>query len=606
MKSPSTQRAAKAVGRNVSQETMDEEASALDDLRPDLKAAIDGHGLPHAWPEAARREARRPGGKVKPAETSQRRDLRDLPFVTIDGEDAKDFDDAVFARREDSGDWTLFVAIADVSHYVAVGGALDLEAQNRGTSVYFPDFVIPMLPEELSNELCSLKPRVDRLALACEMRIAADGEMLDFSFHEAVIHSHARLTYNQVAAMTQPATDSRLKQKALRRYEDLRGNLDDLHELFKILRKHRAASGSIEFETVETRIALDAGGAVREIVPVERNDAHRMIEECMLCANVAAARLLLESGMPALYRVHQGPDEEKLADLREYLRGLGLTLKGGGEPRPADYQRLLARLAGRPDRELLQTLLIRSLSQAVYQPENIGHFGLNFPRYAHFTSPIRRYPDLLVHRAIRYLIRNRAHTAARAADGAPKLSRGKIYPYNSFAMEELGELCSTAERRADAAGYQSVNWLKCEYMRDHLGDEFDGIVSAVTGFGLFVRLKDVYIDGLVHISTLGDDYYHHDPVQHFLEGERKGVIFRLGDPVKVQVISVLPEEQKIELRLAQANEKAGNGGPGAEHKRQGKRDGKREARRNRFPGRAGKRNSDGRDRRGSAKGRGRR
>lgn len=575
-------------------------------LRPDLKAAIDGHGLPIVWPEAARREARRPGGKVKPAEIAQRRDLRDLPLVTIDGEDAKDFDDAVFARREDSGDWTLFVAIADVSHYVAVGGALDLEAQNRGTSVYFPDFVIPMLPEELSNELCSLKPRVDRLALACEMRIAADGEMLDFSFHEAVIHSHARLTYSQVAAMTQPATDSRLKQKALRRYEDLRGNLDDLHELFKVLKKYRATSGSIEFETVETRIALDASGAVREIVPVERNDAHRMIEECMLCANVAAARLLLESGMPALYRVHQGPDEEKLANLREYLRGLGLTLKGDGEPRPADYQRLLARLAGRPDRELLQTLLIRSLSQAVYQPENIGHFGLNFPRYAHFTSPIRRYPDLLVHRAIRYLIRKRALPAARAADGAPKLSRGKIYPYNSFAMEELGELCSTAERRADAAGYQSVNWLKCEYMRDRLGDEFDGVVSAVTGFGLFVQLKDFCIDGLVHISTLGNDYYRHDPVQHFLEGERKGVIFRLGDPVKVQVISVLPEEQKIELRLAQANEEAGNGGPGAEHKRQGKRNGKREARRNGFPGRVGKRSSGNRDRRGSAKGRGRR
>ena len=574
-------------------------------LRPDLKAAIDGHGLPFVWPEAARREARRPGGKVKPAEIAQRRDLRGLPFVTIDGEDAKDFDDAVFARREDSGDWTLFVAIADVSHYVAVGGALDLEAQNRGTSVYFPDFVIPMLPEELSNELCSLKPRVDRLALACEMHIAADGEMLDFSFHEAVIHSHARLTYNRVAAMTQPAPaagDGRRNRKSLQRHEALRGHLDDLYELFKVLKKYRAASGSIEFETVETRIALDTGGAVREIVPVERNDAHRMIEECMLCANVAAARLLLESGMPALYRVHQGPDEEKLADLREYLRGLGLTLKGGGEPRPADYQRLLARLAGRPDRELLQTLLIRSLSQAVYQPENIGHFGLNFPRYAHFTSPIRRYPDLLVHRAIRYLIRNRAHPAAHAADGAPKLSRAKIYPYNSFAMEELGELCSTAERRADAAGYQSVNRLKCEYMRDHLGDEFDGIVSAVTGFGLFVQLKDFYIDGLVHISTLGDDYYHHDPVQHFLEGERKGVIFRLGDSVKVQVISVLPEEQKIELRLAQATEEAGNDG----RNRHGKRNGKREARRNRFPGRSGKRTSGGHDRRGSAKGRGRR
>ncbi|MXY91124.1 MAG: ribonuclease R [Gammaproteobacteria bacterium] len=567
---------------------MNSPSTALDDLRPDLRAAIAGHGLPFAWPEAARGEARRLGGKVKPAEVAQRRDLRELPFVTIDGEDAKDFDDAVFARREDSGDWTLFVAIADVSHYVAAGGALDMEARERGTSAYFPDFVVPMLPEELSNELCSLKPRVDRLALACEIRIASDGEMLDYSFHETVIHSRARLTYNQVAAMALPAgaaggqVKRQVKQKTLKRYEALRGHLDDLHELFKVLRKHRGDSGSIEFETVETRIVLDSDGAVRDIVTIQRNDAHRLIEECMLCANVAAARLLQESGLPALYRVHQGPDEEKLADLREYLRGLGLTLKGGGKPRPADYQRLLGQLTGRPDRELLQTLLIRSLSQAVYQPENIGHFGLNFPGYAHFTSPIRRYPDLLVHRAIRFLIRNRA--------------RRKIYPYNSFAMEELGEICSAAERRADAAGYQSVNWLKCEYMRDRVGEEFEGIVSAVTGFGLFVQLKDFHIDGLVHISALGDDYYHHDPVQHLLEGERKRVIYRLGDLVTVQVISVIPEEQKIELRLAQAGEEADHGGNGNKKNRNGKRGG----RRNGFPDRGGKRTSPGGARRGPA------
>ena len=597
MNSPSTQRAAKATGRKAFPETMDEAASALDDLRPDLRAAIAGHGLPFVWPEAARGEARRFGGKVKPAEVARRRDLRELPFVTIDGEDAKDFDDAVFARREDSGDWILFVAIADVSHYVAAGGALDLEARERGTSVYFPDFVVPMLPEELSNQLCSLKPRVDRLALACEMRIASDGEMLDFSFHEAVIHSRARLTYNQVAAMTLPvaaaSAGGRVKRKTLKRYEALRGHIDDLHELFKALRKHRGDSGSIEFESTETRIVLD-DGAVREIVPIQRNDAHRLIEECMLCANVAAARLLQASGLPALYRVHQGPDEEKLADLREYLRGLGLALKGGNEPRPADYRRLLGQLAGRPDRELLQTLLIRSLSQAVYQPDNIGHFGLNFQRYAHFTSPIRRYADLLVHRAIRLLIRNRAHPAAPAAKGARKLARDEIYPYNRFAMEELGELCSAAERRGDAAGYQSVNRLKCEYMRDHVGEEFDGIVSAVTGFGLFVQLKDFHIDGLVHISTLGDDYYHHDPVQHFLEGERNRVIHRLGDPVNVQVISVLPEEQKIELRLAGTGGKADNGGSGNKANRNGRRGG----RRNGFLGRGGRQTTRDRIRRG--------
>lgn len=597
MNSPSTQTAAKAASRISSPKTMDEVATALGGAREELKAAILDHELPIAWPEQARREAARLGRKVKPAELEQRLDLRDLSFVTIDGEDAKDYDDAVFARREAGGEWTLYVAIADVSHYVAVGSVLDEEAQNRGTSVYFPDFVIPMLPEELSNELCSLKPRVDRLALACEMRIAPSGEMLDYCFHEAVIHSHARLTYTQVAAMALSAEakdENPGKRKNLKQYDELLEHIENLHELFRILNQRRSDSGSIEFETVETRIVLDDDGKVREIIPVERNDAHRLIEECMLCANVAAARLLEASELPALYRVHQGPDEEKLADLREYLRGLGLTLKGGGKPRPADYQRLLRQLGDRPDRQLLQTQLIRSLSQAVYQPENIGHFGLNFPGYAHFTSPIRRYPDLLVHRAIRLLIRERAHPAARAVKDARKIARGRIYPYNRFAMDELGETCSSAERRADAAGYQVVNWLKCEYMREHVGDEFEGIVSAVTGFGLFVQLRDFYIDGLVHISTLGNDYYQHDPVQHFLEGRRNGVIHRLGDMVKVQVISVIPEEQKIELRLV--DEQGQSGGAESDAKR--KRHGKPGGRRTNFMGRGKKPPSNGRERRG--------
>ncbi len=573
---------------------MDEAAPAPGDIRPDLKAAIVDHGLPFAWPEAVRREASRFGGKVKPAEVERRLDLRALPFVTIDGKDARDFDDAVFARREDAGDWTLFVAVADVSHYVAAGGAIDLEARERGTSVYFPEFVIPMLPEALSNELCSLKPRVDRLALVCEMRIAPDGEMLDFRFHEAVIRSHARLTYSRVAAMMSPAAEGRPQRKTAQRAEVWRGSLDELGELFGILKKRRGDSGSIEFETAETRIVLNAGGGVREILPAERNDAHRLIEECMLCANVAAARLLRESGLPVLYRVHQRPDAEKLADLREYLRGLGLTLQGDSKPRPGDYQRLLAQLAGRPDRELLQTLLIRSLSQAVYQPENIGHFALDFPWYAHFTSPIRRYPDLLAHRAIRFLIRSRTHPAARAAAGARKLSRAKIYPYNHSAMEELGALCSVAERRADAAGYQAVNWLKCEYMRDHVGAEFEGIVSGVTDFGLFVQLKDFRVDGLVHISTLDNDYFHHDPVRHFLEGEHSQTVYRLGDIVMVQVISVIPEQQKMELRLAGTNGEADNNG----RDRQQNRRGKRGERRNSFLGRGRRQVARGRNRRG--------
>ncbi len=539
---------------------------SLDGLRPDLRAAVVDQGLPLAWPEAARREAKSLGGRVKPGEIARRADLRELPFVTIDGEDAKDFDDAVHARREPSGQWTLFVAIADVSHYVAPGSALDIEARGRGTSAYFPDFVIPMLPEALSNGLCSLKPGVDRLAITCEMRFAADGAMLDYRFHEAVIHSRARLTYAGVAKQLALADEPRRGTPAVP--AALAGNLADLNELFAILHRRRGSLGAIEFETVETRVVLDGTGAVREIVPVERNDAHRLIEEYMLCANIAAAELLRRSGLPALYRVHQPPDAEKLADLREYLRGLGLSLGGGDQPRPADYRRLLGKIRARPEREVLQTLLIRSMSQAVYQPENIGHFALGFPCYTHFTSPIRRYPDLLVHRGLRCLIRR---GLACASSAIRKFSPGKAYPYNAPAMAELGEACSAAERRADAAGHQSVNWLKCEYLRGHVGDEFEGVVSAVTGFGLFVQLKGFHIDGLIHISMLGDDYYHHDPVRHFLEGERKGAIFRLGDSITVQVLSVIPEEQKIELRPAGASELPDAGGARPGRKRFGRR-----------------------------------
>ncbi len=541
---------------------MDDLARSLAELRPDLRAAIFDKGIPFLWPDAAEREAARFPGRVAAAEKERRMDLRGLPFITIDGEDAKDFDDAVFARREAGGGWTLFVAIADVSHYVAVGGALDAEARRRGTSVYFPDFVVPMLPEALSNELCSLKPRVDRLVLACEMRLAADGEMRDFCFHEAVIHSRARLTYTQVAAMLFPDSaaegdESQVETtgrqaKVPPSAQAMAGNLEDLRRVFQLLRERRGAAGAIEFETVETRIVLDRDGEVREILPVERNDAHRLIEECMLCANVAAARLLQESRLPALFRVHQGPEAEKLANLREFLRGRGLTLQGGERPRPPHYRQLLRQLDDQPDRDLLQTLLIRSLPQAVYQPENVGHFGLNFPRYTHFTSPIRRYPDLLTHRAIRLLIRNRAHPAARPAAGAEAIAKAKIYPYNRAAAEELGALCSVAERRADEAGYFSVNWLKCEYLRGRIGDEFDGVIGGVTGFGLFVQLRGLYIDGLVHISSLGDDYYEHDPVQHFLEGRRRRAIFRLGDEVRVRLIHVDLERRKIDLRLTGA------------------------------------------------------
>ena len=540
----------------------------------ELEVVIRSHGIPFAWPEAARREAGSLGKTISKSDLQHRLDLRSLPFVTIDGEDAKDFDDAVFVRRRAAGGWTLYVAIADVSHYVTAASALDDEARERGTSVYFPGHVIPMLPEELSNELCSLKPTVDRLALVCEMEISAHGELRDFRFHEAVIHSHARLTYTEMADMVVPAAtgaQDNLRSRTRRRHEALTRHLDDLHTLFGVLNQRRLDSGALEFETMETRILFGADRKVREVIPVERNDAHRLIEECMLCANVAAARLLKESGLPALYRVHQGPNGEKLPNLREFLRGLGLSLKGGDQPGPADYQRLLRQIADRPDRHLLQTLLIRSLTQAVYQPENIGHFGLNFPAYAHFTSPIRRYPDLLVHRAIRFLIRNTNNPHVSRVEGAGKLARARVYPYNRFAMDELGESCSSAERRADAAGYQVVDWLKCEYMRDHVGDEFEGVISSVTSFGLFVELKDVYIEGLVHISALRNDYYHFDPVQHFLEGERRGVIYRLGDIVKVQVVGVSAEERKIDLKVLDDRAAPGKDEPKSRNDRRGKR-----------------------------------
>lgn len=518
----------------------------------EIEVALRSHDIPHVFPQAVEKETSRFADEISEKELRGRADLRDVPFVTIDGEDAKDFDDAVYARANPKGGWTLFVAIADVSHYVTIGSALDEEAITRATSVYFPGHVIPMLPEKLSNGLCSLKPKVDRLTMVCEMEIAASGEMTDYCFYEAVIHSHARMTYNEVSDILEEAeNDSRRSIQATlrKRHESLIGDFENLYALFHALRTVRDNSGAMDFDTTETRIVFGENRKIREIVPVFRNDAHRIIEECMLCANVAAARLLESSKLPALYRVHEGPNPDKLENLRMFLKELDLHLPGGDKPEPADYQYVLKQMAGRPDRILLQTMLIRSLMQAVYQPENLGHFGLGYDAYAHFTSPIRRYPDLLVHRAIRYLIRNKPSAHAKKHDGAADLPKKAIYPFELKDMVELGEICSTSERRADAASYSVIDALKCEYMQDRVGDEFIGTVTSVTSFGLFVELNDIYVEGLVHISELSNDYYHFDPVHHRLTGERSQNAYRLGDSVEVKVVRVDLNDKKIDLQM---------------------------------------------------------
>jgi len=529
----------------------------------EIDIALRSHDIPHIWPSSVNKETARFPNAVSVAELAGRFDLRDVPFVTIDGEDAKDFDDAVFARRQPKGGWTLMVAIADVSNYVTPGSGLDEEALERGTSVYFPGHVIPMLPEKLSNGLCSLKPEVDRLTLVCEMEISADGELGDFCFFEAVIHSHARLTYTEMSDMVQTPetpTQEKLHKRLRERHAALIDDLDSLYGLYQVLREHREAAGAMDFESTETRIVFGEDRKIREIVPVVRNDAHKLIEECMLSANVAAARLFEEQKLPALYRVHEGPNPDKLENLREFLQGIGLHLGGGEQPDPIHYQRVLKQLGTRPDRHLLQVMLIRSMMQAVYSPDNTGHFGLGFDAYTHFTSPIRRYPDLLVHRGIRYLIRNKPGKHVRRHEQAAKLPKQEIYPYGNDDMDTFGERCSVAERRADAASYGVIDWLKCEYMQNRVGDEFDGSVSSVTSFGLFVELTDIYVEGLVHVTELQNDYYRFDPARHCLRGERSNVVYGLGDSVRVRVVRVDLDDKKIDLQMLRKLESAGTSG----------------------------------------------
>ncbi len=512
----------------------------------EIRIAIASHGIPVEWPEAVLEEACQCGESVPESVSQGRWDLRTTPLVTIDGITARDFDDAVYCERR-GNNWRLLVAIADVSSYVRPGTALDREARKRGNSVYFPDRAIPMLPEALSNGLCSLNPDVDRLCMVCEMTINAEGRIIRSRFAEAVMRSHARLTYDTVAAIL---ADHHSPLRA--EYAGLVPHLDQLHALYQAMRVSREQRGAMDFDTQETVIEYGADRKIERIMPTERNDAHRLIEECMIAANVAAARFLQRNKMPGLYRIHEGPAEERLKKLRAFLGELGLGLGGGDKPTPKDYTRLLAQIHDRPDAHLIQTVMLRSLAQAVYQPGNLGHFGLALEAYTHFTSPIRRYPDLQVHRAIRHVLHG-----GKPAD----------FPQNHAELVGLGEHCSMTERRADEAVRDAVEWLKCEYMLDKVGQVFDGIITGVTGFGLFVELRGAFVEGLIHVTSLRNDFYHFDPVGHRLHGERSGQVYRLGDGVRVRVTRVDLDERKIDFEPVETEH--GKRGEGGERGKQG-------------------------------------
>ena len=522
----------------------------------EIDVAIHQYDIPNEWPKDVVQQISHFTTEVAEDDKVNRVDHRKTPFVTIDGEDARDFDDAVYCEKTPGG-WKLYVAIADVSHYVKKGSALDEEAILRGNSVYFPGRVVPMLPEVLSNGLCSLNPNVDRLAMVAEISLTTRGKMRGYKFYEGIINSHARLTYSKVAKMIAAEPDDQ-GLELRERYKDIVSHIDDLYSLYQVLRAAREERGAMDFDTVETRMVFDQNAKIEQIVPIERNDAHKLIEECMLCANVASAELLLKANLPALFRIHEGPREEKLIALRTYLSVLGLELGGGLKPTPKDYADLAEKIRDRADARSIQTMLLRSMSQAVYQPDNVGHFGLAYDAYTHFTSPIRRYPDLLVHRAIRYLIRGEGApkvTQAYKVPGSVTLKANKIYGYDDAAMDQLGENCSVTERRADEATRDVESWLKCQYVEQHLGEEFDGIVTAVTPFGLFVELGGLYVDGLVHVSGLGDDYFVHDPEHQAMIGERTGKVFRLGEQVRVTVSGVNLEQRKIDLQMLQGRPK---------------------------------------------------
>jgi ribonuclease R len=494
----------------------------------EIDIALRKHDLPWQWPAEVEAEAGGYKAEVTAADARGREDFTHLPLITIDGEDARDFDDAVYAEPDGRG-WRLLVAIADVSHYVRPGSAIDVEAHARGTSVYFPQRVIPMLPEVLSNELCSLKPEVKRLALVCEMSIGPRGAIRKYRFARGVIRSHARTTYTQIAAMIAGDAAERA------RYDALLPHIDTLHRLYRALDGERQRRGAVEFESAEARIIYGPDRKIDRIEPVTRTVAHCIIEECMIAANRCAAEYLSGRALPALYRVHDRPAAEKVTALRSFLAEFGLLLGGGDEPAPGDYRALTEVVAQRDDRQLLQTPILRSFKQAVYDAECRGHFGLALDAYAHFTSPIRRYPDLLVHRAIGHALRGRKATS---------------YLYTGEQMTALGAHCSLTERRADDATREVVAWLKCEFLQDRVGEVMGGQVSGVAAFGLFVTLDGAYTEGLVHITALPEDYYHFDPIHHRLVGERRRRSFRLGDRLNVRVVRVNLDDRKIDLDYA--------------------------------------------------------
>jgi ribonuclease R len=509
----------------------------------ETQIAIRTHQIPETWPKAVEEQITKFGEDVPEEAKKGRVDLTQLPLVTIDGEDARDFDDAVYCEAKKGGGWRLWVAIADVSYYVRPDTALDKEAINRGNSVYFPSQVVPMLPEVLSNGLCSLNPQVDRLCMVCEMTISPTGKLSGYKHYEAVMNSHARLTYNKVGAILDG------DQELIERYQPLIPHLTELYRMYKVLKEARDQRGAIEFETIETKFIFNAERKIDRIEPVERNDAHKIIEECMILANIASASLVEKAKEPALYRIHETPGELRLTGFRDFLGELGLNLTGGLEPSPTDYADLMKQVIERPDKELIQTMLLRSMKQAIYSPDNVGHFGLALKRYAHFTSPIRRYPDLLLHRAIKYL------SAKNEGTNTNHWTPTGGYHYSLDDMTGFGEQCSMTERRADDATREVSDWLKCEYMQDHVGEILDGVIANVTGFGFFVRLTEYHIDGLVHISSLANDYYQFDPIGQRLIGESFGNIYRLGDAVKVKVAAVNLDERHIDFALVETSRK---------------------------------------------------
>jgi ribonuclease R len=533
----------------------------IDDPGMEIEIAVRKYEVPHRFsPETIAQAAALPD-KLRPVDRRHRVDLTDVPLVTIDGEDARDFDDAVYCEPHRQGrgknafdGWRLVVAIADVSHYVKPGEPLDRDAYERATSVYFPRRVIPMLPEKLSNGLCSLNPDEHRLAMVCDLLVDRGGEVTAYQFYPAVIRSHARLTYTEVAAILANTRGP----EAVRR-EALVPHLLHLHEVYRALLKHRAVRGAVDFETTETQIVCDDHGRIEKIVPRVRTEAHRLIEEAMLAANVCAADFIAQAEHPSLYRVHEGPTPEKRTTLQNYLRALGLGLGLSEEPKPGEYQAIAAATRDRPDATQIHTMLLRSMQQAIYSGIKGSHFGLAYEAYTHFTSPIRRYPDLLIHRVLKALLHGkRYHLSTGVVEHAPKVRRGgkapKPHMQEAERWEAAGAHCSANERRADEASRDVEAWLKCRYMRDHLGEEFAGTVSAVASFGLFVTLDALYVDGLVHITELGGEYYRYDEVRQELRGERTGVRYVVGSRVRVQVSRVDLDGRKIDFRLVREGE----------------------------------------------------